>query len=435
MAMAIGKFDPTLLENQSLAEVSQDDDPHVHYQEDTANEDRFIRFSKHIAEEIIGVQARLIALEQRSDAAAQHEIDLLTRQVKTLKKRKAEYDIEISELQERIRVYRGGEKLQRSTEQLNLTASTKPSAKAENIVDKVRRRNAERELLSPSQLPLWPEPMRGIPNPILRSALFGAIRRGKRRYMERESVAAFDGVNLVYTGPRLDQADLDVWEGALHLARLIPLGDRIEFTEKSFLKMIGRGGESGENIGKSDREWLRKTLARLKANAIEVSQGPYVYVGSLIDEYFRDESTRRYVLVLNPRMKIMFGRDGWTQIDWSIRQALRGYPLAQWLHGFYSTHASPYPLKIETLHQLCGSEAGAAAKTDAARNKAITGWRDDSLIPAFEELVEACSAAGQAFSWKLNGDLIDVSRTPTPSQKKHLWLKTAIRKSPKSRGG
>ncbi|AGR71126.1 trfA family protein [Burkholderia pseudomallei MSHR303] len=88
--------------------------------------------------------------------------------------------------------------------------------------------------LADAQLPLWPEPMRGVPNGVLRSALFGAIKRGKRRYMERESIACVSGVSIVYTGPRLDQSDLDVWEGALHLARVAKLGNRIDFTEKIF---------------------------------------------------------------------------------------------------------------------------------------------------------------------------------------------------------
>ena len=211
-----------------------------------------------------------------------------------------------------------------------------------DLLEGIRLRNTERALSDP-QLPLWPDPVRGVPNGVLRSALFGAIKRGKRRYMEREPIASVEGIAIRYTGPRLDQSDLDVWEGALHLARLIRLGDRIEFTEKGFLRLIGRGGQGGENIGKSDREWLKKVLARLSATTVEIKQGPYAYGGSLIDEYFRDERSGRYVVILNPRMKVIFNRDSWTQIDWGIRHALRGHPLAQWLHGFYSTHAAPLP--------------------------------------------------------------------------------------------
>ncbi|MDQ3061080.1 MAG: plasmid replication initiator TrfA [Pseudomonadota bacterium] len=191
--------------------------------------------------------------------------------------------------------------------------------------------------------------------------------------------------------------------------------------KKSFLRLIGRGGEGGVNIGKSDRDWLKNALARLSANTVEIKQGPYAYAGSLVDEYFRDEDSGRYVLVLNPRMKVMFGREGWTQIDWSLREALRGHPLAQWLHGFYSTHACPFPLKVETLHKLCGSATGEQTLTDAEKNKAILGWRDDSLIPALNVLMAACLQVGQAFSWEItHGDLVNVSRDPSQSQRKHL---------------
>ena len=414
---------------QDMADHSSSNDPNFCHNEDMANENRLIRFSKHIAEEIIEVQNRLIGLEQHEDSpAVRHEIELLSRQIKTLEAKKAEYDKEISELQQLIRTYKTSND-GKNSQNRQLVASTRANNRqiGEKLLESIRQKTAERAITSPAQLPLWPEPMRGVPNGILRSALFGAIKRGKRRYMEREAVAALEGIDLIYTGPRLDQTDLDVWEGALHLARLIPLGDRIEFTEKGFLKLIGRGGVHGENIGKSDREWLKKTLARLKANAIEVKQGPYAYGGSLVDEYFRDDATGRYVLILNPRMKVMFGRDGWTQIDWSIRQNLRGHPLAQWLHGFYSTHAQPYPLKIETLHKLCGSERGAETKIDTERNKVMTGWRDDSLIPALDALVDACDKSGQAFSWEINGDLVNVIRDPSKAQKKHLQTKVTTK--------
>lgn len=288
-----------------------------------------------------------------------------------------------------------------------------------------RQRNTERSIASGSQLPLWPEAMRGVPNGILRSALFGAVRRGKRRYMERQSIASMDGVTIVYTGLRLDQSDLDVWEGVLHLARLTKLGDRIEFTEKGFLRLIGRGGVRGDSIGKSDREWLRKVLARLSATNVEIEQGPYAFCGSLIDEYFRDASSRRYVLILNPRMKVIFNRDSWTQIDWNIRHELRGHPLAQWLHGFYSTHAAPFPVKVETLHKLCGSETGESAKSAAEHHKAIVGWRDDSLEPALEALRMACQRFAGTFVWDIcrNG-LVHVARSPSAAQQRYLRART-----------
>lgn len=304
-------------------------------------------------------------------------------------------------------------------------AKPRQTSTTADLLANIQRGCIERAMADP-QLPLWPEPMRGVPNGVLRSALFGAIKRGRRRYMERELVASVRGVSITYTGPRLDQSDLDVWEGALHLARSVKLGNRIEFTEKGFLRLIGRGGPSGASIGKSDREWLRKVLVRLTATAIEITQGPYTYCGSLIDEYSRDSSSGRYVVILNPRIKVIFNHDGWTRIDWSIRHALIGHPLAQWLHGFYSTHASPMPYKAETLHFLCGSEAGRDARTSAERHKALLGWIGDSLIPALEALEQTSNQAGQRFSWEISGDwLVSVSHTPSPSQLKHRKSKAA----------
>ena len=85
------------------------------------------------------------------------------------------------------------------------------------------------------QLPLWPAPKRGAPNAVLRGALFAAVHKD-RRYMDRELLAAQRGIAIRFTGKQLDQADLDVWEQALHLARTQALGTRCRFTEKGFLK-------------------------------------------------------------------------------------------------------------------------------------------------------------------------------------------------------
>jgi hypothetical protein len=67
------------------------------------------------------------------------------------------------------------------------------------------------------QLPLWPEAKRGVPNDILRSALFAAIQGKGREYVKQHMIAAYDGVKIKYTGEQLDQSDLDVWEQILHL--------------------------------------------------------------------------------------------------------------------------------------------------------------------------------------------------------------------------
>ena len=257
------------------------------------------------------------------------------------------------------------------------------------------------------QLPLWPEPKRGAPNAVLRAALFAAIQGKGRQYMLRkELIATQDGVTIRYTGGQLDQADLDVWEQALHLARTQALGTECHFTEKGFLKTLGR------QTGKSDREWLRYAFARLTATAVEISDGRRTYGGNLMN-FYRDEDTGRTALEINPKLARFFGRSQWTQIDWEQRQQLRGKPLALWLHGFYASHAAPYPLTVAYLHQLSGSQTKQLKHFKQNLGRALRDLEAIGAIKAFE----------------IVGDLVHVWTIPSPSQQKHL----AARRPPGAR--
>jgi TrfA protein len=257
------------------------------------------------------------------------------------------------------------------------------------------------------QLPLWPDVMRGVPNGVLRSALFGAIGRGSRRYLTGETIAALDGIDIRYTGQRLDQGDLDVWETVLHIVRLQAMGEQCRFTAFAMLKLLGKT-DSGSN-----RKTLHTRLMRLKANAIEVEQGRYSYAGSLIDDVYRDKETHEYMLILNPKLRALFADDQFTQVDWTVRQALDGKPLAQWLHGYYASHAKPYPVKVETLLKLSGSENDESRSSRQPFRKAL------------DALVEASAANGQPFSYEIRCDLVRVEKTASATQRKHLAKKAS----------
>ena len=123
----------------------------------------------------------------------------------------------------------------------------------------------------PVRLPAWPESVRAVPNGFLRSALFGAIKRGARRYLKAELVAAVEGTEIRYTGERLDQGDLDVWESVLHAVRTQELGSQCRVTSYALLKLMGLT-DTGKN-----RATLHTRITRLVANAVEVKQGRYVH--------------------------------------------------------------------------------------------------------------------------------------------------------------
>jgi len=255
------------------------------------------------------------------------------------------------------------------------------------------------------QLRIWPESVRSVPNSFLRSALFAAIQGKTRHYLKDQFLGAAQGVSVKFTGMQLDQSDLDVWEQAAHLARLHPLGNVCHFKGNAFLKAIGR------NAGKNDYEWLDESFDRLVACAVKISSGSRVFTGSPVQNCWRDEHTREYKLVLDPTIIALFRSDDWTGVQFEERLALKGKPLALWLHGFYSSHAKPFPIKVETLHALSGST-----------NKDMRGYKRD-LKKAFAVLKDAAEIVGI-----VAGDLVSVTRDPSPAQRKHLAKKTTRRK-------
>lgn len=259
------------------------------------------------------------------------------------------------------------------------------------------------------QLPLWPEPVRAVPNGFLRSALFGAIAKGRRRYIDGEQIAALDGIEIRYTGQRLDQGDLDVWESVLHAVRAQALGSQCRVTSYALLKLMGKT-DTGKN-----RATLHKRITRLRAGTVELKQGRYVYIGGLIGEAFKDEETQEWVIELNPKLRALYGPDQFTQVDWSVRHALDGKPLAQWLHGFYASHARPFPIKVETLHRLCGSEA-----------RTMRFFAVD-LRKNLDAVAEASAAHGEGFSYEIRGDLVHVEKKAKGAQRRHLTKKKAKR--------
>lgn len=288
-----------------------------------------------------------------------------------------------------------------------------------NQVEAIRQRaSARRAIDLPAsstkvvQLPLWPDAVRGVPNSVLRSALFGAVKRGRRAFMQGEPLAAVEGVAVLFTGPRLDQADLDVWEQCLLLARTSGLGTRIQFSAHGFLKDIGR------STGGKDMEWLRNAFRRLASSVVEIKDGKRAYFGPMIHHGIRDDETGHYVIEINPAIAKLYGSDGWSQVEWDQRQALKKQPLAQWLHGFYTSHAKPYPMKVETIHRLSGSE-----------NSQMAGFRRE-LRGAMEKL-----SAATGWTWEIDaGDLMHVRRTPSGSQVRHLIRRAARGKTKKDTG-
>lgn len=252
----------------------------------------------------------------------------------------------------------------------------------------LRKSVAERELNAVVQLPLWPEPKRGAPNSFIRSALFAAIQSKDRQFLKETVLASQDGIVVKYTGEQLNQADLDVWETIVHLAREQPLGTVASFTAHGLLKAMGMP------TGNSQHKQLHSTLLRLTACAVEVTHEGKTYFGPLIKSGAKDEVTRHYGIELNKGIIKLFGENQWTALDWKQRQELRAQPLAQALHAFYSSHREPFAVKLDTLQAYTGSRNKQAASFKRQVRTALTQLVDVGFLASFE----------------ITGDLVNVRR-------------------------
>ena len=249
----------------------------------------------------------------------------------------------------------------------------------------------------------WREPYCALPNAILRSALFAVIGKGQRAcWLDRVAINSQSGITLTYTGEQLDQCDLNLWAAQLSLLRNHPLDQYPHHTS-----MYALLRELGITDTGPSRASLRRRLLRLKNCELSISTESYVYEGNFAEAEFLD-SNNPLALRLNPRIIRLFADDQYTLIHWGVRRTLSGSPLAQWLHGYYSTHAAPYPVRVGTLHKLSGSGTVSQSKFLQLLRKALN------------KLSQASTEHDQHFSFQIDGELVRVDKRPTSTQERHL---------------
>jgi hypothetical protein len=258
-------------------------------------------------------------------------------------------------------------------------------------------------------LELWPDAVRSLPNSVLRGALFG-VSVTRKTHKKRTLIAALENYEIRFKGETFNQTDLDTLQGMLHLARPHPLGTRVEFSVHSFLKELGR------KVSGEQHEQFKEQIVRLMGGVVEITsiKDQKTFMGTLVHKAFRDEATGRYVVIFDEDMLQLY-QTGHTLIDWEQRQALGKNNLAKWLQGFYASHAKPFPYKVETIFNLCGST------TDRL------GDFRKLLRLALDQLINV----GAIKSWSIDPktDLVEVVNVPSQTQLKHL---AKAKKRPKS---
>ncbi|WP_235837912.1 plasmid replication initiator TrfA [Chitinasiproducens palmae] len=211
------------------------------------------------------------------------------------------------------------------------------------------------------QIPLWSDGHRPVLHDLVRSALFTCGQRDAREDFKAKPIYALEHIKITYTGEELRQRDYDVYLQILHLSRGATVDDRqewVEFDARALVKLLGWTQNSRSLVE------LRETIRRLTACALEVTRArtkqslAVVYGGPLLLKYAGaqegsfDEVTF-WKVQINTEVASQLRPGDYTRIDWHTRAQLS--PLEKWLHAFYSTNQQPYPMKVETIHKLCGS--------------------------------------------------------------------------------
>jgi hypothetical protein len=258
----------------------------------------------------------------------------------------------------------------------------------------------ERESATIYQLEMWPDKQMGVPNEISRSALFAAIQAKARTYLDNQQIASQAGFQIAFTGQRLDQDHLDVFEGIMHIARGVHEGNKIQFTAHSLLKLIGR------STGGDQHKWLLRRLQHLTATSVAiVKDGQRVFWGSLLPKGAAQIDTGQYVVEISRDLAKLFGR-GFTRIEWEQRRKLHRKPLAQWLQLYYASHAKPVPVSVDFLRTTSGSATQSLRKFRQNLKAALNQIKRVGVLSA----------------WHIDPrtDLVHVTRIPSLSQQKHL---------------
>lgn len=240
-------------------------------------------------------------------------------------------------------------------------------------------------------LPSWQDTAVGLPNALLRSALWSAgkpvalILRGdgapegtdgtegtpapafaSTPLLQNAKITTIGDVAILYTGEQLTQYDRRVFAACIDYYRadrpLSPGGDAA-WIRVSFYRFLEGFGIA---YSADSHRALRASLLRLQAAVLQIRTGGMdIPMPRLVEVAFADGDARQndtkddtklrgrdliVFRVLEPLAQL-YGRDDWTKVP---RVALKYDGIQACLATFYRTHCKPHWLPVKSLYALTG---------------------------------------------------------------------------------
>jgi hypothetical protein len=228
------------------------------------------------------------------------------------------------------------------------------------LEEQIARFKKELDAAPPDPYPQWGDGMSAILNALARSGTFSPLEKGTRESVVKQVIPAQAGYEITFTGEKLDEGDRDVYLSLTRLYTGISPGNSCVIPTKTLLTTI-------RSYGKANREWLYSSLKRLSAIHVEIKFDTAKYSGFYSGNIFnilaigeQEDIEKGLISFSIPPEFVrvfMMSRD-YTKIPMTKRLALKGpgSQLAKWLHSYLYSHQKPFPVKVETLKKLSGSQ-------------------------------------------------------------------------------
>lgn len=211
-------------------------------------------------------------------------------------------------------------------------------------------------------LPSWTEATIGLPNALLRSAMFSAASTSPG-YLREAKLASQGDSTLTFTGEGLTSYDRKIFAVCLDHYRedrpLSPGGDALWVRTTYFAFARDMGLQYGANVHRAIRASLLRLNSanlRVRVNRLNVPLPRLIEVA--FDEGYMDETTPddqlkgsdAIVFRISEAMASLFGPTDWTAVPKVALNDITG--LSAWLASFYATHSKPYTLQVNDLYEL-----------------------------------------------------------------------------------
>jgi len=257
--------------------------------------------------------------------------------------------------------------------------------------------------------PELPDDRRAAPNAVVRSSVFGVVRRGKRARVTDMPVAAPQGLEIAITGWRLDQHDLDIWLEIMHAAGGSKPGSEVRFRLHPLMKRLGHKSRGGKN----DYDSLKARLRQLAQTTVSFTSGTLEGVaGAFFAGFAIDNATGEGVCITNPLLRPLF--EDITHLDIEQRRALGQDQLAKALHALLASHAQWLPMRVDTLMQRLGAHYDRLRDFKRELKNTLEDFLDRGWIRTFE-----FQPGGRGV------ELISIDKVPSPSQLRALEARRA----------